>query len=157
MELFILWIAFSIMAAYVAFNKGRSGFGWFMLSLCLSPLIGFIGALIAKPKNVPPPSYVAPPNPQPQRNRWEPSSHKNKEKDELENSFGENPFREKDGYEYENDWDDDEYEDDEYGKSSNLADVSAEKIKALNKLKEDDLITEEEYKEKRKKLLEDMF
>ena len=142
MELFILWIAFSIMAAYVASNKGRSGFGWFMLSLCLSPLIGFIGALIAKPKNVPPPSYMAPPNPQPQRNRWEPSSHKNKEKDE---------------YEYEDDWDDDEYEDDEYEKSSNIADVSAEKIKALNKLKEDGLITEEEYKEKRKKLLEDMF
>ena len=119
-----------------------------MLSLCLSPLIGFIGALIAKPKNVPPLSYMAPSNPQRQGNRWETSSHKNKEKDELENSFGENPFREKDEY---------EYEDDEYGKSSNLADVSAEKIKALNKLKEDDLITEEEYKEKRKKLLEDMF
>ena len=108
------------MAAYVASNKGRSGFGWFMLSLCLSPLIGFIGALIAKPKNVPPPSYMAPPNPQPQRNRWEPSSHKNKEKDEYE------------------------YEDNEYEKSSNIADVSAEKIKALNKLKEDGLITEEE-------------
>ena len=39
-----------------------------------------------------------------------------------------------------------------YEKSSNLADVSAEKIKALNKLKEDGLITEEEYIEKRKKL-----
>ena len=102
-----------------------------MLSLCLSSLIGFIGALIAKPKNVPPLSYMAPPNPQRQGNRWEPSSHKNKEKDE--------------------------YEDNEYEKSSNLADVSAEKIKALNKLKEDDLITEEEYREKRKKLLEDMF
>ena len=145
MELFILWIAFSIMAAYIASNKGRSGFGWFMLSLCLSPLIGFIGALIAKPKNVSTEnsfSNMAPPNPQPHRNRWEPSSHKNKEKDE---------------YDYDADWDDDEYEDDEYEKSSNLADVSAEKIKALNKLKEDGLITEDEYKDKRKKLLENMF
>ena len=40
------------MAAYVASNKVRSGFGWFMLSLILSPLIGFIGALVAKPKDV---------------------------------------------------------------------------------------------------------
>ena len=99
MELFVLWIAFSIMSAYVASNKGRSGFGFFMLSLIFSPLIGFIGALIAKPKNVSTPSN--------------------------ENSFGENPFKEKD----------------EYEKSSNLADASAEKIKALNKLKEDGLIT----------------
>ena len=142
MEIFFFWVAFSIMSAIVASNKGRSGFGFFMLSFCLSPLIGFIGALIAKPKNVPPPSYMAPPNPQPQRNRWEPSSHRNKEKDE---------------YDYDADWDDDEYEDDEYEKSSNIADVSAEKIKALNKLKEDGLITEDEYKEKRKKLLENMF
>ena len=160
MELFVFWIAFSIMSAVVASNKGRSGFGFFMLSLCLSPLIGFIGALIAKPKNVPTEnssSNMNPPNPQPQRNRWEPSSHKNKEKVELENSFGENPFKEKDAYECEDDLDNDEYEDDKYEKSSNLADVSAEKIKALNKLKEDGLITEDEYKEKRKKLLEDMF
>ena len=119
------------MAAYVASNKGRSGFGWFMLSLILSPLIGFIGALIAKPKDV---------------------STVSNETSSNENSFGENPFKENDEYEYEDDSDDDEYEE-----SSNLADVSAEKIKALNKLKEDGLITEEEYKEKRKKLLEDMF
>ena len=50
MELFVLWIAFSIMAACVASNKGRSGFGFFIFSLCLPPLIGFIGALIAKQK-----------------------------------------------------------------------------------------------------------
>ena len=143
MELFVLWIAFSIMAAYVASNKGRSGFGWFMLSLILSPLIGFIGALIAKPKNVSTVSNETSSNENSfARNRWEPPQYKNKAEDE---------------YEYEDDLDDDEYEDDEYEKSSNLADVSAEKIKALNKLKEDGLITEEEYKEKRKKLLEDMF
>ena len=141
------------MAAYVASNKGRSEFGWFMLSLILSPLIGFIGALIAKPKNV----YTVPnetsSNENPfARNRWEPPQYKNKGKDELENSFGENPFKENDEYEYEDDSDDDEYEE-----SSNLADVSAEKIKALNNLKENGLIIEDEYKEKRKKLLEDMF
>ena len=153
MELFALWIAFSIMAAYVASNKGRSGFGWFMLSLILSPLIGFIGALIAKSKDVSTVSNETSSNENSfARNRWEPPQYKNKGKDELENSFGENPFKENDEYEYEDDSDDDEYEE-----SSNLADVSAEKIKALNKLKEDDLINEEEYKEKRKKLLEDMF
>ena len=42
-------------------------------------------------------------------------------------------------------------------KSSNLADSSAEKLKALNKLKEDSLITEEEYKTKRENLIENMF
>lgn len=158
------------MAAYVASNKGRSGFGFFMLSLILSPLIGFIASLIVKPieTEVKPidkeTDYLKKFNEKwedkdsrSSRGRWEPSSHKNKEKDELENSFGENPFRKKDEYEYEDDLDNDEYEDKEYEKSSNLADVSAEKIKALNKLKEDGLITEEEYKEKRKKLLEDMF
>ena len=151
------------MAAYVASNKVRSGFCWFMLSLILSPLIGFIGPLIAKPKDVSTVSNETSSNENSfARNRWEPPQDKNKAKDELENSFGENPFKEKDEYEYEDDLDDDEYEDDEYEddeyeKSSNLADVSAEKIKTLNKLKEDGLITEEEYKEKRKKPLEDMF
>jgi hypothetical protein len=54
MEIFVLWLAFSIIAGIVASNKGRSGMGFFLLSVVLSPLIGLISALIAKPniKNV---------------------------------------------------------------------------------------------------------
>lgn len=54
MKIFVLWLAFSIIAGIVASNKGRSGMGFFFLSVVLSPLIGIISALIAKPniKNV---------------------------------------------------------------------------------------------------------
>lgn len=52
MEIFVFWLAFSIVAGIIAANKGRSGFGFFLLSVILSPLIGVIGALIAKPDKV---------------------------------------------------------------------------------------------------------
>jgi hypothetical protein len=34
-----LWVVLSIAVAILASNKGRSGFGWFVLSLVISPLI----------------------------------------------------------------------------------------------------------------------
>lgn len=40
------WIALSIISWVIASNKGRSGFGFFLLSLILSPVIGIIGALV---------------------------------------------------------------------------------------------------------------
>ena len=43
------WIALSILAGVIANNRGRSGLGFFFLSLFLSPLIGIIAALIASP------------------------------------------------------------------------------------------------------------
>lgn len=46
--LLILWLLFSIGAGVIASNKGRSGAGFFLLSLLLSPLIGVFAALIAK-------------------------------------------------------------------------------------------------------------
>ena len=49
MEILIFWLAFSIIPAVIANNKGRSGFGFFLLSALLSPLIGIIAALVAKP------------------------------------------------------------------------------------------------------------
>src|ERR1044071_3953251 len=51
MELFMFigWLAFSVVAAVIAGNKGRSGVGFFLLSLLLSPLLGIIAALIARP------------------------------------------------------------------------------------------------------------
>ena len=47
--IFISWIIFSVVAGVIAAHKGRSGLGFFFLSLLLSPLIGIIAALVAKP------------------------------------------------------------------------------------------------------------
>jgi hypothetical protein len=46
MGIFFIWFALSIIAAIIASNKGRSGLGFFLLSVLLSPLIGIIAALI---------------------------------------------------------------------------------------------------------------
>ena len=42
------WIILSILCGIYASGKGKSGFGYFLLSVLLSPLIGFIAALISK-------------------------------------------------------------------------------------------------------------
>ena len=54
MEIFVPWLALSVVAAVIASNRGRSGWGFFFLSLILTPLIGIIAALIVTPnrKNV---------------------------------------------------------------------------------------------------------
>lgn len=49
MAIFITWVALSILAGVLASNKGRSGFGFFMLSVVLSPLVGLIAAVVASP------------------------------------------------------------------------------------------------------------
>ena len=41
------WIILSILCGFLASSNGRSGVGYFFLSLLLSPLIGFIAVLIA--------------------------------------------------------------------------------------------------------------
>lgn len=48
MELFIFWLAFSFVAGIIASNKGRSGLGFFLLSILLSPILGILFALVAK-------------------------------------------------------------------------------------------------------------
>ena len=48
MEYIILWLGLSLVAGVVAANKGRSGFGFFLLSVLLSPLIGIPAALAAR-------------------------------------------------------------------------------------------------------------
>lgn len=48
MEIVIFWLFFSIVAGAIASSKGRSGFGFFLLAIILSPLIGIICALLAK-------------------------------------------------------------------------------------------------------------
>ena len=47
MGFFIFWIFLSILVGAFASSKKRSGFGWFFLSLIISPLIGFIIVAIA--------------------------------------------------------------------------------------------------------------
>ena len=49
MEIILFWLGLSILAGYIAGNKGRSGFGYFFLSLVLSPLIGIIAAAAVSP------------------------------------------------------------------------------------------------------------
>ena len=45
----VFWLFFSIIAGVIAARKGRSGIGFFFLSILLSPLIGIISAIIATP------------------------------------------------------------------------------------------------------------
>lgn len=45
MEIFLGWLFFSIVAGVIAGSKGRSGFGYFLLSIFLSPLIGLLLAI----------------------------------------------------------------------------------------------------------------
>ncbi len=46
--IFIFWFLFSLAAAVYATNKGRSGLGWFLISILLSPLIGLIFLAVSK-------------------------------------------------------------------------------------------------------------
>jgi predicted RNA-binding Zn-ribbon protein involved in translation (DUF1610 family) len=48
MEIFAVWLVLSILAGIIASQKGRSGIGFFLLSLVLSPLVGIIAALVAE-------------------------------------------------------------------------------------------------------------
>jgi hypothetical protein len=47
--LLFTWLALSIIAGVIARNKGRSGYGFFLLSILFSPLVGIIGAYAASP------------------------------------------------------------------------------------------------------------
>lgn len=51
MEIAFFWFIFSCVASAIATNKGRFGFGYFLLSIFLSPLVGIACALAAS-KNV---------------------------------------------------------------------------------------------------------
>ena len=46
----IAWLGLSILVGALASGKNRSGFGWFILSCLLSPLIGLIAIAIAGEK-----------------------------------------------------------------------------------------------------------
>lgn len=46
MEILLFWIIFAVVVGIAASNRGRSGFGWFLLSILLSPLLGLILVLV---------------------------------------------------------------------------------------------------------------
>jgi hypothetical protein len=46
--LLLSWFLFSIFCGVWASSKGRSGFGFFFLSLLLTPMLGSIAVVIAK-------------------------------------------------------------------------------------------------------------
>lgn len=48
MTVFFFWLLFSIAVGIMASNKGRSGFGWFLLSCLISPLLGLLFCAVSK-------------------------------------------------------------------------------------------------------------
>lgn len=48
MIIFLAWVACGILAAVVAANKGRSGFGWFLLGFLLGPFALILALVISK-------------------------------------------------------------------------------------------------------------
>lgn len=47
MVIFLVWVGFAIAVGVLASNKDRSGIGWFLLAVLVSPLIAAIVLLIA--------------------------------------------------------------------------------------------------------------
>jgi hypothetical protein len=53
-EIFFFWFIFAIVVGVVASSRGRSGFGWFLLAMVISPLLGIIlVALLPSLKDAP--------------------------------------------------------------------------------------------------------
>ncbi len=48
MGVILFWFGFSVVVGIAASNRGRSGFGWFLLSLLISPLLSLILVLVMK-------------------------------------------------------------------------------------------------------------
>ena len=49
MEILVFWLVFAVIVGVIANNKGRSGIGWFLFSIVLSPLLGLIVVLVLSP------------------------------------------------------------------------------------------------------------
>ena len=52
MEIIFFWVLFAIAVGIFAANKGRSGFGWFLFSIFLSPLLGLIFVAVVRDKRL---------------------------------------------------------------------------------------------------------
>lgn len=51
MELAVFWISAAIVVGIIGRHRGRSGFGWFLLALLLSPLLAGVLVLVLTNKN----------------------------------------------------------------------------------------------------------
>lgn len=51
MEFFLFWFILSVIAGFLAKSKNRTAFGWFLLSLLVSPIITLIILAILQPIN----------------------------------------------------------------------------------------------------------
>jgi hypothetical protein len=49
MVIFVFWLILATLVGVYASSKGRSGIGFFFIAVLLSPLIGFIIALVVHP------------------------------------------------------------------------------------------------------------
>jgi hypothetical protein len=45
-EIVLIWLTFAIVVGIAGNSRGRSGFGWFILAVIISPLIGLILVLV---------------------------------------------------------------------------------------------------------------
>lgn len=45
---FLVWLALSICIGIIASGRGRSGFGWFLIAVIISPLISLVLLLVMK-------------------------------------------------------------------------------------------------------------
>lgn len=55
MEFILFWLVFCVVVGVAASSRGRSGFGWFLLSAIISPLLGLILVLVIGRKDTPSP------------------------------------------------------------------------------------------------------
>ena len=62
-----VWLFFSVLVGILAHNRGRVGFGWFVLSLLFSPLLMALLVLVLRNRAKPPaatPANAAPDGPE---------------------------------------------------------------------------------------------
>ncbi len=52
MEYVVGWVVLAVIVGVAASGRGRSGFGWFLLSLLLSPLIGIVLVYVLPKKGI---------------------------------------------------------------------------------------------------------
>jgi hypothetical protein len=52
MDFFIAWIVVAIIVGVVANSRGRSGFGWFVLAVVVSPVIAFLLVIVLPRRNM---------------------------------------------------------------------------------------------------------
>ena len=54
MEIALFWVVFAVVVGVIASSRGRSGLGWFLISVFVSPLLGVILVLaLGTPKSDP--------------------------------------------------------------------------------------------------------